>query len=92
MFRVILTSISATIIIIVFSASIFLNGILNMFGLAKISLESLNSFHQSTQTIKQLKTKNAKLKNANTKYKQKNNKLNTNKKLTQLKTDIRLKT
>jgi hypothetical protein len=78
MFRVILTTISATIIIIVFSASIFLNGILNIFGLAKISLESLNSFHQSTQTIKQLKTKNAKLKNANTKYKQKNNKLNTN--------------
>jgi len=78
MFKVILTTISVTTIIIVFSASIFLNGILNIFGLAKISLESLNSFHQSAQTIKQLKTKNAKLKNANTKYKQKNNKLKTN--------------
>lgn len=73
MFKTILTTISATIIIIVFVVSISLNGILNIFGLAAISLGQLNKFHQLAQKVKILKKNN-------TKYKQKNHQLKTSNK------------
>lgn len=78
MFKIILTTIGTTIAVTIFTMSIFINSILNTFGLATVSLEKLVSFQQSKQVIQQLKTKNEKHKQKNkqiqadnTKYKSK---------------------
>ena len=59
MFKVILTTISATAVIIFFVASFFLNSILGLFNLATIPLSLLPEFHQSKQIIKNLKASNS---------------------------------
>jgi len=49
MFKIILTTIGTTIAVTIFTMSIFINSILNTFGLATVSLEKLVSFQQSKQ-------------------------------------------
>ena len=65
MFKVILTTISATAVIIFFVASFFLNSILGLFNLATIPLSLLPEFYQSKQIVKNLKADKVKLKNNN---------------------------
>ena len=65
MFKIILTTISATAVIIFFVASFFLNSILGLFNLATIPLSLLPEFYQSKQIIKNLKADKVKLKNNN---------------------------
>lgn len=74
MLKTILTTITATTIIIAFVVSIFINGVLGVFGLAKISLETLNGLQKSALLAEGLKAKNAKLKKDNSRYKKKNSK------------------
>lgn len=78
MFKIILTTISATIVIIFFVASFFLNSILGLFNLATIPLSLLPEFHQSKQIIQNLKTNKTKLKNNNKVLKTSNKKLTIN--------------
>lgn len=75
MFKIILATISATVVIIFFVLSIFFNGILGLFNLATIPLNLLPEFHQSKQIITELTTKNKKLNSDNKGYKQKNSRL-----------------
>lgn len=78
MFKVILTTISATLVIIFFVASFFLNSILGLFNLATIPLSLLPEFHQSKQIIQNLKTNKTKLKSNNKALITSNKKLTTN--------------
>jgi len=57
MIKVILASISATLIVVAFVASMFLNGILGLFGLASTSIETLSHLQESRQIVDTLKTK-----------------------------------
>ena len=57
MFKVIFMSISTTLLVVVFIASIFLNSILGVFGLASTSIETLNNLHDSKQIVDKVKTK-----------------------------------
>lgn len=75
--KTILTTVSATIVIVFFTVSIFLNTILGLFNLAAISLESLTKFHGLQHTNKELNSKNTKLTNSN---KMQTKKINTIKK------------
>ena len=55
MIKVILMSISATLLVVVFITSMFLNSILGVFGLASTSIETLNNLQESKQIIDKVK-------------------------------------
>ena len=55
MIKVILMSISATLLAVAFTASMFLNSILGVFGLASTSIQTLNNLQESKQIIDKVK-------------------------------------
>ncbi len=57
MFKVIFASITATIIIISFVTSIFLNSILGVFGLVSSSIDSFNNLQESKQIVDKMKNR-----------------------------------
>jgi len=69
MFKTIFFTLSSTITICAFIASLFLNTILASFGLVSTSIESLNSLHNSKKVVEQMKTRHkAKKKNFSKKF------------------------
>lgn len=69
MIKVILVSISATLLIVAFVSSIFLNSILGVFGLASTSIQTLNNLQESKQIIDKVKTRHKSKKlNASSKF------------------------
>lgn len=57
MIKVILMSISATLLVVAFVTSMFLNSILGVFGLASTSIKTLNNLQESKQIIDKVKTR-----------------------------------
>ena len=62
MFKTILITFSATIAAVSLAASLFLNSILGMFGLAATTVESLNNLRASEQVLNKVKHRHAKKK------------------------------
>ena len=69
MIKVILMSISATLLVVAFTASMFLNSILGVFGLASTSIDALSNLHENKQILDVVKTRHEKRKlNASKKF------------------------